>query len=141
MRQVYSKPCSFEASARSSVCQHSPTASWRSQPVVVNVCQFGRLQRSPLLLPASSQDVFNKLDAPCSAQQHSTFQRVDEEMLRGHGLAQCVTAFLNLSDLQLVASSSQKAQVLTGLQPHKLPLRLMPEFKLVTWFSVWGHCQ
>ena len=36
-----------------------------------------------------------------------------------------------LRDLRPVVSASQSAQVLTGLEPRRLPLRLMPGFKFV----------
>ena len=127
-------PWSLEAPARSSVWEHSVMRNLEVPRVQVNLCQFGHPFRTPLLLACSVSDVFDALAGRCEHKRASTFQRVDAspfERKGGIAMAACIAKHLCLKPFAPSISSNQAAQVMTGLQPRKLPFRVMPEYKCV----------
>ena len=127
-------PWSLEAPARSSVWGHSVMRNLEVPRVQVNLCQFGHPFRTPLLLACSVSDVFDALAGRCEHKHASTFQRVDAspfERKGGIAMAACIPKHLCLKPFAPSISSNQAAQVMTGLQPRKLPFRVMPEYKCV----------
>ena len=128
-------PWSFEAPARSSVWEHSVMRSLDFPRAQINLCQFGHPFRAPLVLACSVSGVFDALARKCEHKHASSFQRVDASPFERKGCialaATCIAEHLRLKPFVPSISSNQAAQVMTGLQPRKLPFRAMPEYKCV----------
>ena len=127
-------PWSFEAPARSSVWEHAPFCSLKRSTTQANMCQFGHVFRSPILVASSRRGVFARLDKKCDHAHPSTFQKVGAvpfERRRCEAFAQCIADALGVPEFVPKTPAKQAAQVLTGLQPRKLPFRVLPEFKCI----------
>ena len=129
-----SVPWSFEAPARSSVWDQAVIGRLKPSAVQVNLCRFGHVFRAPILISCSIPGTFDSLSSVCEHKHVSTFMKVDAAPAERKcclAMAECISSTLRVQPLQPDLSANKAAQVLSGLQPSKLPFRVMPEFKCV----------
>ena len=127
-------PWSFEAPARSSVWDHAVIGRLKQSAVQVNLCHFGHVFRAPILLSCSLPGTFDSLSSRCEHQHISTFLKVDAAPAERKcclAMAECIANALQVQPQQPAMPANKAAQILSGLQPSKLPFRVMPEFKCV----------
>ena len=127
-------PWSFEAPARSSVWDHAVIGRLKQSAVQVNLCHFGHVFRAPILLSCSLPGTFDSLSSKCEHKHISTFMKVDAAPAERKcclAMAECIANALQVQPQQPAMPANKAAQILSGLQPSKLPFRVMPEFKCV----------
>ena len=124
-------PWSIECRARS--CFWNLDWPLELAQVQINLCQFGHDHRCPVLLASSRASAFASISGKCNHKHASVHKpaAVNAQVSNAFyaALGDSILRSLGFSPAPCTLSPLHRAQISLGLQPRKVAISLVPEFK------------